>query len=220
MLIHADMTKRAVSFADEAQWVLSPMAGVERRMLERDGDSVAPATSVVRYRPGSRSRVTSSRWARSFWSWTATSRTNGVNTRPAPTSAIRRGRATRRGARTVVSCSSSSGNSIRRTWNGSSSTPARRSGFPRSPKASLSCHCTASAASGSRWSAGRRTRASSPTYTPAAKRSSLDGAREDEEGRYVAGSWLRNPRGSQHAPFSLEGCLLYVKIGHLPAVVT
>ena len=28
MLIHADMTKRAVSFADEAQWVLSPMAGV------------------------------------------------------------------------------------------------------------------------------------------------------------------------------------------------
>ncbi len=54
MLIHADMTKRAVSFADEAEWVLSPMAGVERRMLERDGDEVARATSVVRYRPGSR----------------------------------------------------------------------------------------------------------------------------------------------------------------------
>ena len=30
------------------------MAGVERRMLERDGDEVARATSVVRYRPGSR----------------------------------------------------------------------------------------------------------------------------------------------------------------------
>ena len=54
MLVHADMTKRAVSFADEAQWVPSPMAGVERRMLERDGDEVARATSVVRYRPGSR----------------------------------------------------------------------------------------------------------------------------------------------------------------------
>jgi anti-sigma factor ChrR (cupin superfamily) len=47
-----------------------------------------------------------------------------------------------------------------------------------------------------------------------------DGALEDEEGRYAAGSWLRNPPGSQHAPFSLEGCLLYVKIGHLPAVVS
>ena len=48
----------------------------------------------------------------------------------------------------------------------------------------------------------------------------LDGALEDEEGRYAVGSWLRNPPGSQHMPFSLEGCLLYVKIGHLPAVVT
>jgi anti-sigma factor ChrR (cupin superfamily) len=48
----------------------------------------------------------------------------------------------------------------------------------------------------------------------------LDGALEDEEGRYAVGSWLRNPAGSQHMPFSLEGCLLYVKIGHLPAVVT
>ena len=47
----------------------------------------------------------------------------------------------------------------------------------------------------------------------------LDGAIEDEEGRYAAGSWLCNPPSSQHAPFSLEGCLLYVKIGHLPAVV-
>lgn len=47
----------------------------------------------------------------------------------------------------------------------------------------------------------------------------LDGAVEDEEGRYAAGSWLRNPPGSQHMPFSLEGCLLYVKIGHLPEVV-
>lgn len=46
----------------------------------------------------------------------------------------------------------------------------------------------------------------------------LDGALEDEEGRYTTGSWLRNPPGSQHMPFSLEGCLLSVKICHLPEV--
>ena len=34
-------------------WVASPIAGVERRMLERDGDEVARATSLVRYAPGS-----------------------------------------------------------------------------------------------------------------------------------------------------------------------
>ena len=48
----------------------------------------------------------------------------------------------------------------------------------------------------------------------------LEGALEDEDGRYTADFRLRNPPGSQHTPFSLDGCLLYVKIGHLPAVVT
>jgi quercetin dioxygenase-like cupin family protein len=35
-------------------WVASPEAGVERKMLERDGDEIARATSIVRYRAGSR----------------------------------------------------------------------------------------------------------------------------------------------------------------------
>ena len=43
----------------------------------------------------------------------------------------------------------------------------------------------------------------------------LEGALEDELGRYPKGAWLRNPPGSAHAPFSEEGCLLYVKTGHL-----
>lgn len=51
---HADLTKRAHVAASDLPWVASPMAGVERRMLERDGDEVARATSLVRYAPGSR----------------------------------------------------------------------------------------------------------------------------------------------------------------------
>jgi anti-sigma factor ChrR (cupin superfamily) len=54
MLQHADLSTRAASFADEAEWTPSPMAGAERRMLERDCEEVARAASVVRYRPGSR----------------------------------------------------------------------------------------------------------------------------------------------------------------------
>ena len=34
-------------------WVDSPMPGVQRRMLERDGAEVARATSLVRYAPDS-----------------------------------------------------------------------------------------------------------------------------------------------------------------------
>ena len=42
----------------------------------------------------------------------------------------------------------------------------------------------------------------------------LEGTFEDEHGRYPQGTWLRNPNGSEHAPFSTEGCLIYVKTGH------
>lgn len=43
----------------------------------------------------------------------------------------------------------------------------------------------------------------------------IDGVFEDEHGRYPAGSWLRSPDQSEHTPFSDEGCLIYVKTGHL-----
>ncbi len=32
---------------------------------------------------------------------------------------------------------------------------------------------------------------------------------------YPTGTWLRNPAGSAHTPFSKEGTLIYVKTGHL-----
>ncbi|MEO0497777.1 MAG: cupin domain-containing protein [Pseudomonadota bacterium] len=44
----------------------------------------------------------------------------------------------------------------------------------------------------------------------------LEGTFQDEHGDYPAGSWLRSPHMSQHTPFSDDGCLIYVKTGHLP----
>lgn len=40
----------------------------------------------------------------------------------------------------------------------------------------------------------------------------LDGCFSDERGDYSAGMYLRNPPGSQHAPFSNDGCTLFVKL--------
>ena len=54
MQINADYTRRVVATAADARWRPSPAPGVERRMLDRLGDEVAVATSVVRYAPGSR----------------------------------------------------------------------------------------------------------------------------------------------------------------------
>ena len=53
MKIHADPGQRVVVYSNELPWVDSPMPGVQRRMLERDGEEVARATSIVRYAPGS-----------------------------------------------------------------------------------------------------------------------------------------------------------------------
>lgn len=53
MEINADFSRRALVHADEIPWIASPMAGVDRRMLDRIGNEVARATSIVRYAPGS-----------------------------------------------------------------------------------------------------------------------------------------------------------------------
>jgi quercetin dioxygenase-like cupin family protein len=52
--IRADFTTPAWLAPESFEWVSSPQSGVERVMLDRHGDEVAIATSLVRYAPGSR----------------------------------------------------------------------------------------------------------------------------------------------------------------------
>ena len=40
----------------------------------------------------------------------------------------------------------------------------------------------------------------------------LEGTFSDDQGEYAVGTYLRNPAGSAHAPFSEEGCTLLVKL--------
>ncbi|MBD2842320.1 cupin domain-containing protein [Erythrobacter rubeus] len=53
MQINADFDEAVAIHTDQLEWQASPMAGVERRMLDRMGDEVARATSIVRYAAGS-----------------------------------------------------------------------------------------------------------------------------------------------------------------------
>jgi anti-sigma factor ChrR (cupin superfamily) len=108
MNIHSDLSERIVLHAEQLVWHASPIRGVERQMLDRVGEEVARATSVVRYAP---------------------------NTKFTP-------HAHDGGEEILV----------------------------------------------------------------------LDGCFSDERGDYPAGTYLRNPPGSQHAPFSTEGCTLFVKL--------
>jgi quercetin dioxygenase-like cupin family protein len=53
MRINDDLSKPVIVHASKLDWVPSPAAGVDRRMLFRVGGEVARATSIVRYAPGS-----------------------------------------------------------------------------------------------------------------------------------------------------------------------
>jgi len=53
MRINADFDTRVLVHSDRLDWLESPMPGVERRPLDRIGDEVARATTIVRFAPGS-----------------------------------------------------------------------------------------------------------------------------------------------------------------------
>jgi len=108
MKIHANLKDRASVRIDDLSWRPSPDGSVDRRMLDRDGNEVARATSVVRYPPGSRF----------------------------------------------------------------------------------------------------------PTHVHAGGEEFLvlEGVFSDEHGDYPVGNYVRNPRGSSHAPFSKGGCIIFVKL--------
>jgi len=53
MELNANFDERVVVHSNDVAWVASPIPGVDRRMLDRIGDEVARATTIVRYAPGS-----------------------------------------------------------------------------------------------------------------------------------------------------------------------
>jgi len=53
MKLNADFSKKVVVRPEDYVWVPSPVPGVERMMLDRIGEEVARATSLVRYEPDS-----------------------------------------------------------------------------------------------------------------------------------------------------------------------
>lgn len=53
MELNADFSQNVIVRPEENEWTPSPMPGVERMMLDRIGDEVARATSIVRCAPDS-----------------------------------------------------------------------------------------------------------------------------------------------------------------------
>ena len=219
MKINADLKVRALVKTAEVDWVASPAPGVERKMLERDGDEVARATSLVRYSAGSAFDAHNHDLGEEFLVLegifsdehgdypAGTYVRNPAGTGHSPHS--------KDGCTIFVKLRQFEDGDDKQFSVDTNEVEWRPRGLPG--LTGITLH---------EWGSEivRLVR-----YEPGAGIADdphpggeevyvLEGELRDELDVYPAGTWIRQPHGSRHAPYSDTGCLLYVKRGHLPAV--
>lgn len=216
MLLNADLNQRVVIHTNEIPWVDSPMAGVQRRMLERDGEEVARATTVVRYAPGSSFSAHTHGGGEEYLVLDGIfSDENGDYPRgtyvrnPVGSSHTPFSKA---GGTILVKLWQMSPedrekiviDTVQNPW-----LPGLVKGLEVMP---LHTHGTENVAL-VKWQPG--TVFQRHSHGGGEEIYVIEGVFEDEHGTYGQGTWIRNPHGSIHTPSSPEGCLIYVKTGHL-----
>ncbi|QLC23071.1 cupin [Parasphingopyxis sp. CP4] len=217
MRINADFTERAVVRPGDIDWVASPMPGVERQMLDRIGEEVARATSLVRYAPQSYFSEHEHGGGEEFFVIDGVF-SDETGDYPAGTY-VRNPIGSRHTPHSDDGCTifvklhqfaakDSAQFSIDTRTAQFLSGPAK--GLTVLPLHEFGTESVALV----RWEPG--TRFSGHRHWGGEEILVLEGVFQDEHGDYPAGTWLRNPHLSEHHPFSDEGCLIYVKTGHLP----
>lgn len=216
MKLHADLSQRVVVESESLDWVDSPMVGVQRRMLERDGEEVARATSVVRYAPdshfsahthggGEEFLVLEGIFSDEYGDYPAgTYIRNPVGSTHTPFS--------KEGCTILVKLWQMHPDDQQRVAIATKETPWANGlvkGLQVMPLHSYGTENVALV----KWDAG--TYFQPHMHLGGEEIFVVDGVFEDEFGSYPKGTWLRNPSGSRHMPFSKSGCLIYVKVGHL-----
>jgi anti-sigma factor ChrR (cupin superfamily) len=217
MRLNADFTKRVVIRPEDHDWVASPASGVERMMLDRIGDEVARATTIVRFAPDSAFDAHTHGGGEEYlvldgvFSDEAGDYPAGTYVRN-PIGTAHRPHIGPEGATILVKLHQFAASDTEQkvvATSGASFLPSGTPGIGRLPLHAVPSETVAL----ERWNAG----AIMPVRTHVAGQEVfvLDGVWEDEHGRYRAGTWLRNPPGFRQGGHSTDGCLLYVKTGHL-----
>ena len=216
MLLNTDIAQRVVIETEEAPWMDSPLPGVQRRMLERDGDEVARATSIVRYAPGSRFAEHSHGLGEEFLVLEGVF-SDEHGDYPAGTY-VRNPPGSRHRPRSSDGCTlfvklrqmdPDDRCSVRIDTAGAP--------WPQGPEKGLlvmPLHST-ERESVSLVKLEPGTRLGRHDHPKGEEIYVLEGVLEDDHGAYRKGTWLRNPPGSAHAPRSRDGCVFYIKTGHL-----
>jgi anti-sigma factor ChrR (cupin superfamily) len=220
MEINANLNQRVVLNTSALAWSPSPMAGVERRLLDRQGGEVARATSIVRYLPGSRFErhthgggeeilVLAGTFSDELGDYPAgTYLRNPAGSAHAPSSES--------GCTLLVKLQQVHPADQQRVVIDTRAAhwfPGLVPGLQVQPLHAWGSEHVALV----RWAPGT---AFQPHGHPGGEEILvLEGVFQDEQGSYPTGSWLRNPAGSAHRPWSEPGCTIWVKTGHLPVTL-
>lgn len=219
MQLNSDFTERVVILPEDYHFSDSPLAGVSRMMLDRAGDEVAMATSIVRYEAGSgysshthnggeEILVLEGVFSDEHGDYPAgTYLRNPLGTSHQPFS--------KEGCTLLVKLwqfAESDTTQLAFNTNDAQWLPGLVAGLSVLPLHEHDGVNTALV----RWAPN--TQFSRHVHVGGEEILVLEGLFCDEYGQYPTGSWLRNPRYSSHTPFTLEqGALIYVKVGHMGA---
>ena len=216
MQLRSDWSERVVVDSTALDWVHSPSAGVERKMLERDGDEVARATTIVRYAPGSHFPRHVHELGEELF--VLEGEFCDESGRFGPGSYIRNPPGSAHAPWSDGGCvlfvklryfdPTDQAHVVVHThdtpW-----LPGLVPGLSVMPLHEFRTEHTALV----RWAPN--THFTAHRHYGGEEILVVDGAFEDEHGRYPAGTWTRSPHLSQHQSFSSEGCMILVKTGHL-----
>lgn len=216
--LNADFNQRVVIKPDDYQWEASPIQGVERMKLDRIGDEVARATSLVRYEPhstfsehvhggGEEILVIDGVFADEHGAYFAGSYLrNPVGTAHTP-------KIGSEGTTIFVKLHQFEKSDLEQKAIDTNSAiwrPGLVPGLSVMPLHEFKGEHVALV----KWAPD--TQFSTHNHWGGEEIFVLEGTFYDEHGRYPKGTWIRSPHMSQHTPFTKEdGALIYVKVGHL-----
>lgn len=217
MNINSDFSQKAVINTSDLGWNLSPSSGIERKYLDRIGDELARASSLVKYSPdssftehvhggGEEILVLEGRFSDEHGDYPAgTYIRNPPNSKHTPYS--------KEGCILFVKLrqfNAQDDSIVRIDTTTAAWHPGLVPGLSVMPLHEFDGVGTALV----HWAPNT---IFNPHVHPGGEEIFvLKGVFHDEHGSYPTGTWIRSPRYSKHAPFTKsEGALIYVKTGHL-----
>jgi len=219
--LNSNFSQRVVIRPDDYSWVPSPMAGVERMMLDRIGDEVARATTIVRYAPNTKFSSHTHSGGEEFFVLQGTfgdehnEYPKGTYVRnPIGTSHTPR---VGESGTTILVKLHQFDSEDREQKNIDTTIEEWRPGLVSGLKVMPLHNFEHENVALVKWAPN--TVFQSHEHWGGEEIFILEGTLHDEHGAYPRGTWLRSPHMSQHNPFTkADGAVIFVKTGHLPPV--